>query len=440
MRRRLAGLALCLAVGVGALATLASPNASETVTIGPSDCSASTVNTALAAASAGDTVLLTCTGTVNWTATVTISGGKTLKGSGAFNASDATNHGTWPLTINSTADPFVQITNDNSQQTNRLTGLKITNSASAAYGISVTGRGTGVNNTGAFRIDNVALSAPTALSVRLVLVDGTTGPLTGLLDHNLFSHADGTVSASSLLQTHQSWRGSSSGCYGYDSLNRPIVWGGTDFVFFEDNFFWNTGVDSAGSGTRYVFRRNTFDSDQSRGDLNPIDGHGADMGGWHAAGTVAGEVYENTVIGTGSSYAQFVYARSGKWLIYDNEINNGVIQFREQRALASECMGMDWLACDGAHCCATPAARCPTDSDYASAHPLPNQVQATYVWGNAKGATPVGITISDAVYNPTYIQAGVDVFTSEHSYTPYQYPHPLTLAPAAPSGVRIGGH
>src|SRR3954452_16218689 len=42
-----------------------------TVTVGPSDCSASAVNAAISASTThdGDTVLLTCTGSINWAST-----------------------------------------------------------------------------------------------------------------------------------------------------------------------------------------------------------------------------------------------------------------------------------------------------------------------------------------------------------------------------------
>src|SRR5690348_3230914 len=46
-----------------------------TVTVGPSDCSAATVNAAISASTThdGDTVLLTCSGTINWASTGTAS-------------------------------------------------------------------------------------------------------------------------------------------------------------------------------------------------------------------------------------------------------------------------------------------------------------------------------------------------------------------------------
>ena len=45
-----------------------------TVSVGPSDCSAATVNAAIAATSThdGDVVQLTCAGSITWTATLTI--------------------------------------------------------------------------------------------------------------------------------------------------------------------------------------------------------------------------------------------------------------------------------------------------------------------------------------------------------------------------------
>ena len=42
------------------------------ITVGPNDCSAAAVNSAIASANDGDTVRLTCTGSVTWTAEVSI--------------------------------------------------------------------------------------------------------------------------------------------------------------------------------------------------------------------------------------------------------------------------------------------------------------------------------------------------------------------------------
>src|SRR5207247_9851836 len=70
----------------------------STLTVGPSDCSAAAVNNAIAAASDGDTVQLTCTGSFTWTAEVSLpdSKGITLDGGGT-NTPKST--ATFPLTV-----------------------------------------------------------------------------------------------------------------------------------------------------------------------------------------------------------------------------------------------------------------------------------------------------------------------------------------------------
>src|SRR5437870_8249960 len=79
------------------------------ITVGPSNCSDAAVNSAIASANDGDIVQLTCTGTVTWTATVSIPNtkGVILKGGGTNTPKGSAN---FPLTIVSSQSAAIRIT------------------------------------------------------------------------------------------------------------------------------------------------------------------------------------------------------------------------------------------------------------------------------------------------------------------------------------------
>src|SRR2546425_410310 len=68
------------------------------ITVGPSDCSASAVNSAISAASDGDVVLLTCTGSVTWTDQVSIPNTKGIVLSGG-GTNTPKSSASFPLTV-----------------------------------------------------------------------------------------------------------------------------------------------------------------------------------------------------------------------------------------------------------------------------------------------------------------------------------------------------
>jgi len=158
--------------------------------VGPTDCSSAAVNLALARAASGDTIELTCTGTVSWSSSVTLSGGKTLKGPGSKGERGL--DGSWPLTINvalTGSAALIDVVNRDNEPANRITGLAFEGTGAPYWIIRVTGRGTGPGGAGAFRIDNNFFNQVRYTS-RLTLTDGSAGKLTGLVDHNVLYYRE----------------------------------------------------------------------------------------------------------------------------------------------------------------------------------------------------------------------------------------------------------
>src|SRR6266566_2713125 len=131
------------------------------ITVGPSDCSASAVNAAIASAADGDTVKITGTGTVTWSDTVTLPSTKGIRliGPGTNTPKGAA---TFPLVIISNAKPAISILPENGRSLYRVSGFKFQNpnlsSDFSGYWynsfISVRGRGLGSDGSGGYRIDN----------------------------------------------------------------------------------------------------------------------------------------------------------------------------------------------------------------------------------------------------------------------------------------------
>jgi hypothetical protein len=455
---------------------MASNGLADTHTIS-SNCTASAVQNVIDAVDPGDTIDVTCTGTVTWSAAVTLSGGKTLKGGGEKGSSGT--DGTWPLTINvtSSGDAAVIIINDDSEAVNRLTGFKFQGTGSPTYVVHSYGKGTGTDGKGAFRIDNNYFYR-VSFGSRVILTDGDTGKLTGLIDNNVFDFLPATEALSKYENTY---KGSSDTCYGYDSESRANAgFGSDDFVFWEDNYMFNHGFDNVDGGGRIVLRYNEIASNITSTTFDVIDGHGAGSTGTQSVGTVRHEVYKNTITGD-SAFSHIANIRGGEWMVYNNTAPlSGILQLEEYRL--STPSALEWKACSGDHCCPTTPAQCnietPDADDFASCYPLLNQVQNTFIWNNiqdGENMTPQPSTTDVETYialnrdywMPSYgTEANLpascttgDYYGATDSgklwectatstwtlqYTPYTYPHPLQgaadeNAPTATWGIDSTG-
>jgi len=467
-----------------------------TVTVGPSDCSAATVNAAISASTThdGDTVVLTCSGTINWASTGTTSWsssagyavsipatkGITLMVQGASNSNKSTP--TFPLTVNVASNVSAIIANIGaSNSPTRISGFKFTNSGTADGFITLVGAGTGKDGTGGFRVDDNYFNGVSAYNGVISIWsgrNGTNGNLFGLIDNNtLFNiyNAGDTSYGPYVIQIWNFWHpGSGNQCWGCDGWsNNDFVYGSVNQNFIEDNLF-DQEASASGHirhyisselGARYVSRHNTFVNNYSDANADLHDAHGLCAVDSNGVGSRGGEIYANTITGTG--YDRATQLRGGSWLVYDNVITSGagnsieLNEYRAQASSASQCnttsalvLMPPWPVPASASWGANDPWRSDVSNDTSNPgqyHPLPQQIFNSYMWNNK---TPAGAAINPVVPADGalthYVIANSDYFASSSkpsalsAYTPYTYPHPLRAtagtAPKPPTGVKANVH
>ena len=440
-----------------------------TVSVGPSDCSANTVNAAISSAKDGDTILLTCGGSITWSSTVTIpaSKGITLQVQGATNTPKTS--ATFPLVITSNQSPAIDVEIGPNNSVSRVSGFRFApNSGSADPFLKIGGQGTGTNGLGGFRLDNNYFD--TISAVENVAVWSNGGNLFGVIDNNTFHNVwrrSDTDYGPYNIQVWNYWRPlASSQCWGCDGwTNNDFAYGSSRSTFIEDNVFEQTASApahmrhyiSAELGARYVSRHNTFNNNYPDQNADLHDAHGLCLVSSNGAGNRGGEIYANTITGTG--YDRGMQLRGGSWLVYDNVITAGggnPIEFDEYRAEGSGvCESTNalvptmpsWPVPQGAKWSAS-APWIPHVTD-GSAYQLPQQIFNTFVWNNrTSGGTLIDPDVPTGTLEQTYIQNNRDYFASAtqpggiSGYSPFTYPHPLrsggsapAAGPAAPTGL-----
>jgi hypothetical protein len=451
------------------LASAAARAQAATVTVGPSDCSAATVNSAISASSThdGDTVLLTCTGPITWTATVTIPSTKgiTLEVQGGTNTPKTSAN--FPLIVTSSQSPAILVNIGPNNSPSRVSGFRFApNTGTPDPFFEVTGQGNGKAGIGGFRLDNNYFD--TISGNRMLAIWSKGGNLFGLIDNNTFHNtyrADNTAYGPYNIQVWNYWKPSSPSnqCWGCDGwTNNDFVYGSEKFVFIEDNLFEQTASApahmrhyiSSELGARYVSRYNTFINNFPDTNADLHDAHGLCIVSSNGAGSRGGEIYNNTIQGTG--YDRGIIMRGGSWVIHDNVITAGggnPIEFDEYRAqTSSSCdtnnaLGLmpPWPVPTGAKW--NPNAPWISYVTAGSAYQLPQQIFNTFVWNNTSpGGALINPAVPSGTLEQTYIQNNRDYFAAAtqpsglSGYTPYTYPHPLrgggvSGAPAPPTGL-----
>ncbi len=397
-------------------------------TVTANSCTSSDVASAIANASNGDTVVVPA-GTCTWSG-VTVNKTLTIQGAGI----DKTVIRQGGFVLGSGVNNV------------RITGFTFDGNFQNGQFFSG-GWGTAGNKD--FRLDhNKFMNRPYSTNNSIT----TYGYSYGVIDHNQFLNTcDETMSF---------------GSDGSTSYTRSGVGGYTNgTVFIEDNTFTLTnagisgcGADSAenvfdsNSGPRITFRHNTVTNASGLRWQKALEAHGFESEFAPPAGDARGvysvEVYENTFITNwpGSGIIG-IKMRGGKGVIYNNVFMQGtscsgtcswgspvfVSNYRSDSANSSSVVKTamnragytQWchtrqsdeggLTCEG---CGGVYGVCR------------DQISNLYVWGNTDNT----VAVDGGGYIQSDIVAGKNYFnTAMPGYTPYRYPHPLTVSGETPS-------
>ncbi len=405
---------ISLACLVFAIAFLAG-NASA-VTINTASCSRSDVQSAVNSANDGDTVNIPA-GDCTWTSYVAVAHEITIKGAGVGN----TIIHRFGFMVNHGVDNF------------RITGFTFdgdgASSSSNWGGTSQAaiklGQSYGDTGNKDFRIDHNRFEdyrEPGSSQGTGVLTIIIWGFSYGVIDHNDFYDCRGEVI--------------SYQADGAPAFSRPGIGGYTNgAVFVEDNSFRLSSNDygdalnavDGNSGARFVIRHNTVTDSATSMWYDPWEIHGHCFGGnRYGEGGYSMEIYDNTYT---SSYAStgiqknFAVPRGGTGVIYSNTVTGSFtydIRLINYRSF-QDC---------------TYGGLCEENEGY----PCLEQIGASqgdyYIWDNTRNGNPFNVYINDWGDQREHIQLNRDYWRSAPpgGYTPYPYPHPLTMGGGATTG------
>jgi hypothetical protein len=384
----------------------------------------------------GDTITMPA-GTFKWSTPVRISKGITILGAGIGHTIIIS-----AVTVGARRAPFYI----RSRGAVRISGLTcVGGSGDQAGFISVASAG--------FRIDHCAF---THLTKRGVGAYSTVNSW-GVIDHCTFRKLSGSPQGVSVFGD------------GDAAWSRPLSLGTINAVYIEDcTFTWPSQGDSCidiYNGGRVVFRHNTVTN------VN-LGCHGLDSGGYRSP--VSWEIYENTFLVTIPLANQF-YFRGGTGVVYNNKVTTSGAGRLSGNSINVTCYratgtcivpqytpwgrvtgsnpydgntnGYGWPALDQIG-----AAPPTTPSNILAGPPAAGRsVQGrspAYAWGNIisiNGAPAVAMRMGVTTYSGSCYPSGIpgepnvgnliqenrDFFngTQKPGYSPYVYPHPLTLQP-----------
>lgn len=421
-------LFICIQSGYGLCATIPA----ET-------CSDSDIRTAIASASAGDTVTIPA-GSCTWSAppdcaaeecrnirlTIPIN----LVGSG-IDSTIITDNNT--SSSNTYSTPISIEYASNSDTLMRVSGFTVVNPQNHGTGgfIFVTPSGSGIHQ---IRVSYIKFSGTGVASSRNI---SWSNSARGVVDNCQF-YTGGNL----ILSADTDW-------------DSTFEFGNPDRVFWEDNIFAYDGSGQSydaidcQNGGRLVFRNNSF---TGSGTYNNkfTDCHGCDS---VTRSCMQQEVYNNIFSNTGSNYGPLIGLRGGTALIYNNTLTNihsGGIGFSNNRSSSLwsglVCTAVDTDFCDGND--AGDGNTSPIETNHG--WPCRDQIgrsggtsegyqtlKPARVWNNTLNGSGVNATVHDydntggTYYTSTHIQADRDFYTCTDSscakpgYIPYTYPHPL---------------
>jgi hypothetical protein len=387
-----------MAVLAGFISSALFVTAAQAKTVNAASCSQSDVQVAINSASSGDTVTVPG-GSCTWNSVVSISSAKQIKLDGGGATITWGNNGGLSIDPGTTANTLVTGFAFDGSFTNGNCPIGISTSTSPL--------------TETFRFYNNTLDGGNPGAPGTFICVNGNGP--GLFDHNSFTTHNGADEMIHMLGLGP------DNPSGWTDVVPP---GGPNMIFLEDNSFTCTSSTLASAwesyyGARVVGRHNTFNNAQT-------DAHGG--GG---IGTRWWEIYNNTFVGTG------ICLRAGSGVVFSNSNADNIFMLQENGTYPA---------------------------NYQIGRGQNETLDPAYVWGN--GSTPLRLnTTGCAPPEANMVQLNRDVYvastgtalpgtctvnqgffktdestlykcTSTNTwttyYTPYPYPHPLTIDTATP--------
>lgn len=421
----------------------------QAATINAASCSLANVTSAVAAAVAGDTVMIPA-GTCSWSTTLTVNKAITMLGAGqgVTVLQDNVSKGGGSCTG---GGPLMDWT-VNSTSAMRISALTIQGIATDP-GVCQQGHVSVGGKSKSMRIDHITVNPATTVAIII------SGDVWGVVDHLTFS----ANFKNAVRVEHVNWNGTSGDTWGDQSWAQALQVGSGQGIVIEDSTFTDTsGGATVGnftdcfSGGRMTIRHNSFNAGN-------LTSHGADSDQRHRACRWQ-EIYNNTFTFTSSQGVAFVtWIRGGSGVVFNNTISapgglNQLVQASNCRDASAGCGGgpnyTPWGACNGSssydqntsngyRCVDQPGSG---TSNLLSGSPPPaawvgNAVEPIYVWNNTvNGASKNTISGSTNVSSARDYMPG----TARPGYASYTYPHPLATGsggtnPSAPTNLRVSG-
>lgn len=392
-------------------------------TITTDSCSQADIQTAIDSANDGDIVKVPA-GTCIWSSKVLISGkGVTVKGAG-IGKTIIKNQ----ITGTSSYDSAFRVIGKNGKPW-RITGFEIVGvegypgGSINAVGVYITG------NSKNWRVDNNKFNK---LNGRVIWSNGS--PTYGLIDHNIFDMLDGFQG---MYIKNLNMGGESQG--NGDWMTSSSI-GTEEAVYVEDNTFnypepnkVSAMIDCNGGG-RFVVRYNTIINTTVH-----AHGGGDSPGSSEHRSCRQWEIYHNNIsFNKASNHPAAITLRGGTGVIFNNEVEGNFNNFAK---LACYRVGFTdpekdgpWGQCNGSSLVdgntsgmnGYPCLDCPgrgQDSGIGTTQAL----EPVYSWNN----TLNGVSKDAFAQYPTHTILNTDYYNGvqKPGYTPYTYPHPLTIAP-----------
>jgi hypothetical protein len=396
-----------LALLLWAVAALAQPSGSGTATVIEravlaASCSQAHVATAIAAATAGDTVLVPA-GSCAWTTNVSLTSAIHLRGASAASTT---------ISVSTPDTSVIYISTDNAEVSH------LTLSGGARIQVS---------SGNDWRIhDMVFTNASASFTALFVRSTSTTSQSRGLIDSSTFTNGRVLVHGYPGVGT-----GDLTGTTHWSSA---LGLGTNEAIYIEDNTFTFTEFynvfDCEYSG-RIVFRHNTVTD--SYLETHSVQGHIRACRKW--------EVYENTIQQVTDSVYRPMFFRAGTGVIYNNTVTGtygvGTIHFDNVRTFTD--IGGEVGQCDGTSDwdgnsdasgwpCRDQIGRGIDASSWPASAPYPAQtLDAAYIWDNTLNGSALGVTVISGS-ETDHIKPNRDYYVNvgaKPGYTAYTYPHPL---------------